>query len=274
MKTQGSPLCALAVLLIFLLTGCLSVPTPAPTSAPRAITGTASPPATPTPGLQSPLDAKTLNELVLDLAKTVQMQPGQTRQFAVGRIECCTFFKPVPVLATWSVSPSQGAHIDAARGLLAIEPAVPHGSVFTVSANVENGRRIVSIEVHVFTRQMNPLVDIGWREEAQFECGSGKEIVPLKPIQELQFKADGLFSVTWVPFETYRDYWGTYTHDVQKGTLQLTIAGGNYVPKDVDGAGGFSIDAEGHLILKDIWLGSPRDAKLAANCGHRFKLLR
>jgi hypothetical protein len=116
----------------------------------------------------------------------------------------------------------------------------------------------------------NPLVDIWWREEAQFACGTQQQVAPEHPIGELRFRADGSFDVTWVPFETYRDYWGTYTYDPQRGTLSLTIARGNYVPADVDGNGLFSIDEQGRLILTDMWLGSRRDSKIPANCGHRF----
>ena len=218
----------------------------------------------------SPLDEETLNDLALDMSRTVQMQPGESRQFSLGVIQCCVIFEPVQAQAAWSVSPSRGAHIDAATGVLTVEPTVASGSVFTVSANVENGRRIVSINVHVFTVEANPFAKGMWEKEAQFECDSGKEANPPQLIRELRFGADGSFSVTWVPFEVYRDYWGSYTYDLEQGTFELTVAGGNYVPRDVDGSGRFSIDDRGRLNLNEMWLGSPRDSKTPPNCGHRF----
>jgi hypothetical protein len=76
--------------------------------------------------------------------------------------------------------------------------------------------------------------------------------------------------VTWVPFESYKDYWGTYTFDLAQGTLELTITGGNTIPEDVDGEGRFARDATGALILTDLWLGTPSLERDPPNCGHRF----
>ena len=49
----------------------------------------------------------------------------------------------------------------------------------------------------------------------------------LQRIGELEFGADGRFAVTFVPFESYRDYWGTYRYDPLDGSLELTVEGGN-----------------------------------------------
>jgi len=215
------------------------------------------------------LDEDTLNRLTLSMNKTAQMRPGGTANFTLGVVECCYFFEPVETSATWSVDPTDGASIDSHTGTFTVHPATPHGSVFTVSANVENGRRIVTIEVHVYTPEENPLAGIR-TEEVQFGCGTEEEIVPEEPIGELRFRADGTFSVTWAPFEIYQDYWGTYEYDPAQGTLDLVVTGGNYIPDDVDGTGLFSFDEEGRLILSDMWLGSPHDATGPANCGHRF----
>jgi hypothetical protein len=73
-----------------------------------------------------------------------------------------------------------------------------------------------------------------------------------------------------MPFELYRDYWGTYRYDSEEGTLDLAIEGGNYVPEDVDGSGYFVVDEEGQLVLKDMWLGTWMSGTGDANCGHIF----
>ncbi len=274
---------------LLMLSGCLSAPTilptptpgviasnptRVPTPPPKVIVVKPSPPAIPTAGGGTSLDDKTLNDLVLDLSKTVQMQPGETRQFSLGVIACCAYFNPVQAQATWTVSPQRGAHMDAASGQLTLDQTVESGTVYTVSANVENGRRIVSIQVHIFTRQSNPLAVRMWREEAQFACESGKVVTPSQPIGELRFDADGSFTVTWMPFEVYHDYWGSYVLDSEQGTLNLNVTAGNYVPKDLDGNGRFSIDQQGRLSLTELWLGSPRAGKASVNCGHRFVPLR
>lgn len=33
-----------------------------------------------------------------------------------------------------------------------------------------------------------------------------------------------------VPFESRRDYWGTYTYDIASARLMLTVEGGNSLP--------------------------------------------
>ena len=68
-----------------------------------------------------------------------------------------------------------------------------------------------------------------------------RQVPAERSIGELEFRADGTFSVTWVPFETYRDYWGRYTLDLRTGRLNLQVETGNYVPPDVDGDGTFCV---------------------------------
>src|SRR5262249_47999177 len=63
------------------------------------------------------------------------------------------------------------------------------------------------------------------------------------PVRELIFKADGHYSVTWTPFETYQDYWGDWRYDVRTHVLTLTVAYGNYVPPDLVLSGVVSADA-------------------------------
>jgi hypothetical protein len=215
------------------------------------------------------LDQNTLESLTLSMEYTLAMQPGESHAFSLGVVECCYFFEPLDACATWSVVPTAGASIDSQTGVLTVDATTPSGSVFRVSADVEDGRRVVSIEVHIFTPDANPLVGT-WTEEAQFTCGTGEEVVPDEAIGELRFWADGRFAVTWFPFEVYYDYWGTYTYDLADGTIDLVVTGGNYVPDYVDGGGLFSFDEQGRLILSDIWLGSSHGETGPANCGHRF----
>jgi hypothetical protein len=203
----------------------------------------------------APLDAETLANLVISFEPEISMRPGQTFQFDTSLIECCYFLTPVNACATWSVTPTVGASIDEG-GLLTIAGDTPHGATFTVSADVESGRRIVSATVHVYTPEANPLVGL-WREAAQFECGSGAEAAPERVINELRFTAAGRFAATWIPFEVYVDYWGS------------SVDGGNYVPPDVDGTGALDVTST-ELRLRDLWLGTPMGSTAPARCGHRF----
>src|SRR5262245_30983913 len=95
----------------------------------------------------------------------------------------------------------------------------------------------------------DPLVGY-WRQRSE-ECGAAA------PIYELVFQADGRYSVTWLPFETYKDYWGRWRHDRATGALELTVEGGNYIPPDLVTSGVIHLEANA-LTLGQISLGSPR----------------
>ncbi len=251
--------------------------------------------ATPTGGLATPVTPEPLDEATLQglaihgfaidqepdvinlgtLGATIGLSPGGAIALVLGVFdyEICgagiRCFVPVPALATWSVSPTDGALIDPATGVLTIDPATPSGSLFTVRADIESGRHVVEAEVHVYTLEANPLIGY-WLEEVQLACGSGAEIVPELPIEELVFAADGTFAVTWMPFESYVDYWGTYSFDLAQGTLDLVATGGNYVPPDIDGHGRVALDEAGRLVLTEIWLGTSHSPGTEPHCGHRF----
>jgi hypothetical protein len=109
-----------------------------------------------------------------------------------------------------------------------------------------------------------------WEEVAQLGSDGTSESRPAKPIRELPLHAQG-FSVTWKPFETYKDYWGTYVLNADDGTIQMVVAAGNYVPEDFDGTGSLVLDEAGDLVLRGVWLGSPRDAPSSRRAGHRFR---
>jgi hypothetical protein len=76
------------------------------------------------------------------------------------------------------------------------------------------------------------------------------------PVGELEFREDK-FAVTFMPFESYTDYWGRYRFDAASGALNMTIEGGNYRPADVDLDGKAHFDAAGKLVLEDVYFGQP-----------------
>jgi hypothetical protein len=172
--------------------------------------------------------------------------------------------------ASWSVTPDDGARIDAESGLLTIAGDTPGDSQFTVRAEVEGEPRAVTGDVYVYTLESNPFVGY-WQEVAQLSCADDSEVSPEFAIQELVFAADGSFAVTWMPFESYVDYWGDYEFNLDEGTLELEATGSIQMPDDVDGRGSFEIDANGDLMLTEIWLGTSQWAEDGTvNCGHRF----
>src|SRR5574338_515526 len=89
-----------------------------------------------------------------------------------------------------------------------------------------------------------------------------------EPINELLFKRDGTFHVTWTPFETYEDYWGTYRWDEASGALDLTIDNGNHVPADVVRSGRATVSGD-VLTFEGVSLGSPQNGAACAAPFHR-----
>ncbi|WAS96827.1 hypothetical protein [Nannocystis punicea] len=216
-----------------------------------------------------PLTEEIVNTLGFNVfGQSYEAKPGESLDLSVGSIECCYIKMPVDACVTYSVSPAEGATINAA-GALFIAADVEPGTVFTVTADVEDGRKVLTTEVFVYTPESNPFVGI-WHEVAQLPCGGGAEVAPEMAIQELWFRASGEVQVTWFPFEIYFDYWSDYAYDLQTGDLEITPTGGNYVPADVEGAGTFKIEGN-QLVLEDMWLGSPQNGMTPANCGHRFE---
>jgi len=118
-------------------------------------------------------------------------------------------------------------------------------------------------------RAENPLVG-RWREIAWVDCESGEEMPPDDPIRELRFQADGTVTVTWHPIETYVDYQGDYQLS-DAGAIEIAINWSAYAPADFDGTGTVQLDEAGDLLLGDLWLGSPRQARGLDGCGHRFE---
>jgi len=216
------------------------------------------------------LEAATLERLEINTGQTLQLQPGESYQLTLGTTECCYVFVDVPVQAAWSVSPQKGIKLDPVSGLLEVSPRAEHGTAYTIIAKVENSRLVLTTPLLIFTPEGNPLVGT-WYEAAQLPCGGGTETAPAESLSELVLEADGTIMATWYPFEVYHDYRGKYTTDLATGAITITDVDGNYVPPDLDLTGTFEIDANGDLLLKDMWLGSYQGEQPPPGCGQRFK---
>jgi hypothetical protein len=104
-----------------------------------------------------------------------------------------------------------------------------------VSDSAETGS-LVYITAHYLTQSImgrytaydsaaSPL--IGRWSQDKTTCAPGSHI------EELIFSADETFSVTWQPFESYKDYWGQYEYEAETGQLTLKVEAGNNIPPDV-----------------------------------------
>ena len=240
-----------------------SLPTSTPTIEARTATNI------PTSSIPT-LEAATLERLEINTGQTLQLQPGDSYPLKLGTTECCYVFVEVPVDAAWSVSPQKGVKLDPDSGLLEVSSVVEHGTAYTVTANVENSRLVLTTPLLIYTPEGNPLAGT-WYEAGVFPCGSGEETVREDALSELVLGADGTIKATWYPFEVYHDYWGKYSYDLATGGLSITDMDGNYIPSDLDLSGTFEIDANGDLILKEMWLGSWQGEQPPPGCGQHFK---
>src|SRR5262249_6936895 len=93
---------------------------------------------------------------------------------------------------------------------------------------------------------------VGVWAQAEAECAGAQ------PVRELIFTADGRYSVTWAPFETYKDYWGAWRYDAATHVLTLSVEGGNYHTSARVLSGEASADAQ-QLSRGAISLGAPRE---------------
>ncbi len=199
----------------------------------------------------------------------VSMQPGQTMQFAITRWACCY----VPIVATrtpcveWSIEPPEAGTIDG-NGLLQLSQDVQPGQQVVVRAAFPEPDALdLSVTVTVYTTSSQPLVG-SWLERSAVSCED-----PQTPVagvfEDLLFRADGTFALTWNPFEVYVDYWGTYQFDAATARLTMTITGGNYVPLSTDLEGTVESLPDGSLRLSDMYFGpSPGEASAVPTCGY------
>ena len=112
------------------------------------------------------------------------------------------------------------------------ESAAPGGS-FILKARYGKEQAIQDF-ITVYDTDRFPLQGIWSQDRSQ--CGR-------RAIGELEI-SKARFSVTWQPFETYKDYWGTYDFEpaeegASAGRLSLRIEGGNYIP---DGAESLTLE--------------------------------
>jgi hypothetical protein len=88
------------------------------------------------------------------------------------------------------------------------------------------------------------------------------------PINELIFKRDHTFHVTWTPFETYEDYWGTWRYDAISHQIELTVDNGNYVPPDLVRDGSATVSGN-TMSFDGVSFGTPQNG---AACAAPFHL--
>ena len=153
------------------------------------------------------------------------------------------------------------------RPLVSLAVLVAAGQAACLEAQTVRLRRVDAREGRVAAGLVGR-----WRQSSWSLCTpvprlGAEEIDP--PIGELVFDADGGFSVTWVPFEVYHDYRGTFTTDVRAGAIELKRGQGNFTPSDFDGHGSFEVNGD-VLVLRDVWFGTKTAKRKPDVCALTF----
>jgi hypothetical protein len=166
---------------------------------------------------------------------------------------------PLHCTGGWTVSGP--ATLSADRRTLSIAPDAPVGSEVVVGFR-HNDDPVVA-RFRIIGR--DEIVLTGARSQQAIEGCS----VP-DPVGELEFMEGNRFSVTFRPFESYRDYWGDYSFDPATGALRMSVEGGNFVPPSLDLEGRAEL-VSGRLVLTGMFLGSRDWAPTPpAGCTYRF----
>ena len=164
---------------------------------------------------------------------------------------------PDECLSDWSI---EGAAMLAAdHRSLTIRADAPPGSEIVLRFKVR-GEPVVA-RLSVVARDAVVLTG-RWSQQAAEGCEN------LEPVRELEFSPDR-FAVTFLPFESYKDYWGTYRFDPATGALRLSVEGGNSTPPglDLEGVARFE---NGRLILENMFLGDRAGRVAEGSCRYRF----
>jgi hypothetical protein len=208
-----------------------------------------------------------------------QVMTGKTYRLELFERQGPAIRNVAPACFEWQFDKQDGVSFDVLTGLLQVMENGASGKSVRIGAQFADlslGHAThIHEEIPIFRIDENPLVGI-WREAPQTRCLAKNGDQALDQINELEFRSNGSFSVTWRPFESYVDYWGRYEFNKLNSMLVLSIERGNFVPAAFQGAGSFEISPDGMLRLKGIWLGSKLGAKAVddVECGRSFELLK
>lgn len=209
----------------------------------------------------------------------MQVKPGEKRTLKLW-VRKGPAWKSPDVCVTWHLETPDLATLDEKTGALEVKANASHGVYIQVTGKLVGSTKEFTGVLAVYRPESNPLVGT-WHEFAQQSCHdiSWRRLLDSRDgIREFVVNPNGGFSVTWHPFESYIDYWGTYRFDLKKKTVEFVIKEGNYKPKDFVGKGTFLIKSDGTLQLKGVWFGSPRTGSNMSGfsdgkqryCGHIF----
>lgn len=167
---------------------------------------------------------------------------------------------PAACARDWRVSHPKWLRLAPDRHSVRIARNAPPGTRVTISYRALGQR--VSAQLRIVAADA-VLLNGTRRQQAIERCTRDA-------IGELAFGEQD-FSVTYQPFESYKDYWGSYAFDTATGALKLTVTGGNFVPPDLDLEG--TARFEGNVLVLDGFDLGDRNfhpERPATSCRYRF----
>lgn len=170
---------------------------------------------------------------------------------------------PDELLTHWRASPEGAATFSSDGTQVTVSETAPAGADLKLTA-LFCGKEEVSTTVPIVAWD-EPVI-VGYWKQASADCT--QLTPPHDSVKELAFDADGSFSVTYQPFESYRDYWGKHRFDYKTNTLELSVTGGNATPGWSKRSGKARLENEKRLVLEDIYLGLAGDTQ--ATCSYVF----
>lgn len=200
---------------------------------------------------------------VVRQGETILVRAGSTLRRATGVIRPDPM--PTACLSDWRISPAGAAEVSADGSTLTIARDAPAGVTLT-------------LEVRTPGEPAHYATTIIGRDEAvlngtwsQREVSCADALAPGRPVRELTFNPNGRFSVTWTPFETYTDYWGSFFHDAATGQLRLEVTGANRNPPRLTLSGEVELTENGRqIVLTGIDLGDGQHVVLDRRCRYTF----
>lgn len=162
-----------------------------------------------------------------------------------------------------ATSPEGIVQFDADSLSVRVADDAPASALVTITGRL--GDQPLEAQIRVVRPEEAPLRGT-WRQ-ADATCPDG--VMP-KPIEELVLDAAHRFSVTWTPFEAYKDYWGSYRFDAADQSFSAEVEGDNQRPSNLDLSGTASVAGD-EMRLDDVWFGDPsRMTAAASRCSYRF----
>lgn len=156
---------------------------------------------------------------------------------------------PIACMTNWTINPAGAAFYSDDHTLLTIAEDAPAGEILTLGADAPGGFAYLTTALV----GRDDVVLTGLWSQVEIECPDGPP--PTEPVRELEFTSLGGFSVTYMPFETYKDYWGKARFDAAGRRMELTVETGNYRPAGAILSGPAWLDDQGRLILDGFHLG-------------------